>query len=263
MSASWPRRSPSCRAGSARTGRPRWPRRCRRRPLRAGPSGRRRAGSSLSGRSQISVSIGPGMTSRTSTPVSHRSMASASLQPQSANLLARVGRLVGDAEATGDARHVDDDAGVALEHAGEQGQRHARRREEVDPHHVLELVDGQLGHLAALRDGGVVHDHVEVAERVPRLERHPLGTSRSPRSATQRRDASDVIRTSSSTSLQAVLAAGDDAHGGAAPGQLARQRGADARRRAGDQDVAAFHLHVRTLRIGRASRTARSDRGRS
>src|SRR5579872_4889628 len=45
-------------------------------------------GSSLSGRSQISVSIGPGLTSRILIPLSHRSTAVASLHPHNANLLA-------------------------------------------------------------------------------------------------------------------------------------------------------------------------------
>jgi hypothetical protein len=90
-------------------------------------------------------------------------------------LAGRIGRLGGDAQAAAQARHVDDDAGVALEHPRQEGQRHVDGGEEVHPHHGLDLARGERGDRPALGDGGVVHDHVQPIHRVPGLEGHRHG----------------------------------------------------------------------------------------
>jgi hypothetical protein len=57
----------------------------------------------------------------------------------------------------------------------EQGHRHPHGRLEVDPHGLVEIVEAQVVDGPTLGYGGVVHEHVEVAEGVPGFEGQPLG----------------------------------------------------------------------------------------
>ena len=63
-----------------------------------------------------------------------------------------VGRLAGRAEPSCDRRHVHDVAAAALEQARQQRQREPDRREVVDRHHRVDLVDRERAHVAPLGD---------------------------------------------------------------------------------------------------------------
>ena len=107
--------------------------------------------------------------------------------------------------------------------------------------------------MATLRDGGVDHEHVEMAEGVPRLDRHPFGMLELAEIGDPHARAGRCRQHTVEDLSEAILAPGDDADGGAPPGELTRQRGADARRGAGDEDVAPLDLHEPNVADGAAT----------
>src|SRR3954465_2729222 len=151
--------------------------------------------------------------------------------------------LMDDAEATAEARHVHDHSGVALEHARQDGHRHARRREEVHGHRLIDFGNGEVLDGAPFRDRGVVPDRVEMAERVPRFERDPF------RGDDITEVAAPVAVAVALAPVQhfapPVLAARHDPDGCPPFGQHRRQRGADPRRSSGDEHGGAVaYLHT-------------------
>ena len=89
-----------------------------------------------------------------------------------------------------------------------------------------------------------MHHAVEATEGVPRFVRHCDGAVEVAEIRGPQTRVRCVNLTLSQYGLEAILAAGDDADGGAALGQEWRQRGADARRRAGDQDLRTRDVHA-------------------
>ena len=97
----------------------------------------------------------------------------------------------------------------------------------------------------ALGDGRVVHQHVEPAERVVDLEGQRRGGVGVAEVAHPHAAVGVMCRgTRASTSASRSAAPGDDADGRAAAREQRRERGADARRRAGDQDRRPLDLHA-------------------
>ena len=101
---------------------------------------------------------------------------------------------------------------------------------EVDVHHVLHVGGREIGDAGALRDRGVVHEHVEAAERVPRLERDLFGAREVAEIGRPHARIGRVRAALLEHLLEPFGAPGDDADGRAALGQDRRERRADARR---------------------------------
>jgi hypothetical protein len=59
---------------------------------------------------------------------------------------------------------VDDVAAPALDHAGQQAPGQVDRRQQVQRHHRVEVVDGDVDHVAEPGEPGVVHEHVDGAD---------------------------------------------------------------------------------------------------
>ena len=123
-----------------------------------------------------------------------------------AALVAAYAASAGGREAGRDRRDVHDAPGP-LDELGEQREREAHRREVVDAHDASTIVGGELVHAAALRDAGVVHEHVDAAELVgrpaPRTRRARRGRrGRSSTLATRARARGTRASTSSSWSAR-------------------------------------------------------------
>ena len=164
-----------------------------------------------------------------------------------------VGRLVRDRDATAHARDPHDRARLPFEHLRQQRERHAYRGVEVDVHRLVDVLERYPRHVHALRDRRVVHDRVKPAERIPGVEcqlfgRVEIGEVDRPHARLGR--VSCWQR--SSTSSRRFGPACDDADGRAPLGEDRRERGADTRRRAGEEDLRAFQFH----RLSFASDTA-------
>jgi hypothetical protein len=120
---------------------------------------------------------------------------------------------------------------------GEERQRQPDRREVVDEHRPLDVVGREVGDVAAQRDPGVVDQDVEAAELGLRsggqlVDRRQVGEVDGPRARV------GAVAAAVGQHLgQPVLPPGADADcrpgGGEGPGQ----RGPDARRRSGDEDL--------------------------
>ena len=87
-----------------------------------------------------------------------------------------------------------------------------------------------IGDACALRDRRVVHEHVEPAERVPRLERDLFGAVEVAEVGGPHPRVGRVLAAAVEHLFEAIGAPGDDADGRAALGEDRRERGADARR---------------------------------
>ena len=166
-------------------------------------------------------------------------------RPAAHRELRRVVRgLVRDRDAAAHARDEHDRPAAAVDHPWEHGEAHARGGVEVDVHDVLDSRGREIGDVRALRDRGVVHERVEAAERVPRLDRDLLGAGEIAEIGGPHLRVGRVLAALGEHFAQPLLAAGDDADGRAACGEDRRQRGTDARRRAGDEDLGARDLHA-------------------
>ena len=177
------------------------------------------------------------------------------LGPPAQRELARAVRsLVGDRHTTTEARHVDDAAGAAREPVGEQRQRHAHRRVEVDVHHVRDVGRGEVRHRDARGDAGVVHQAVDAAPLARSLVHELLGGVEvtevdGPRARLRR-----VHATLREHLLEPVGAPRHQPDGRAPRRQHRAERGPDARRRAGDDDVGSLDLQRSTLARSRSLR---------
>jgi hypothetical protein len=100
--------------------------------------------------------------SRTFTPAAQRELAGA------------VGRLVQDADAAAEARHVHDRSAAALEHRGQQRERQAHRRVQVHVHHPLDLGRVKACRVRHARRRRVVDHDVDAAQRGGRVNRQPV-----------------------------------------------------------------------------------------
>jgi hypothetical protein len=161
----------------------------------------------------------------------------------------RVRRLARRAEARRDRRDVHD-AAVALHELGEQRQREVDGGEVVDAHHGLDDVGRERLDLPALRDAGVVHEHVDAAELLARelrerRDRVEVGEVDRPHAAVGR-----VLAAALERLPQPVLAARADAHGRALLREALCERGADPGRSTGHEHV----LAVQRVRHGSPSR---------
>ena len=128
---------------------------------------------------------------------------------------------------------------LALDEPGEQGEREADGGEVVDRHHRLDDIGGELLHPPALRDAGVVHEHVDAAELVdgPRRERVDaveVGQVDGPGARS-----GSVFAEPGEHGVEAVGAPGADADGRAGGRESLGERGADPRRSAGHEHVLA------------------------
>ena len=164
-----------------------------------------------------------------------------------------------DAEAAAHARHVDDEPGASFLHPGEERHRHPDGREEVDVHGLVHVVDREIERVLPLGDGGVVDEAVETAERVPCLECHRLRALEVAQVGAPHARLGRVRQTLLENLREAVRPPGDDADGRTPFRELWRERGADPRRRAGDENGRAFDLHAgASLAFSTALRSAAS-----
>ena len=158
------------------------------------------------------------------------------------------------ASAGGESRAATDDTytmrPAALDDLGEQREREAHRREVVDPHQLARRSSGvSIVHRLALRDAGVVDEHVDAAELVgdaaARTRRARRGRrGRSSTRATRARARGTRASTSSSRSARRAQMPT------VAPRcrESLGERGADARRRAGHQHVLALQVVASSTR---------------
>ena len=146
------------------------------------------------------------------------------------------------------------DARAALEHARQDGQGQAHRGEEVDPHDGFDLVGIQRGDGSALRDRGVVDQHVDAAERVPRLH-----APARPTAAASARSATHIVESGRGCLAvrehlgQPVAPAGDQPDDRPLPGEQARQRSTNAGRGAGDEHPLARRRERHGSRLARVA----------
>src|SRR5207244_4292011 len=106
---------------------------------------------------------------------------------------------------------------------------------------------------------GVVDEAVETAEGVPRLECHRLCALEVAEVGAPHARLGGVVPALLEDLLEAVRAPGDDADGRSPFRELRRERGADPRRRAGDENGRAFDLHSgASLAFSTALRSAAS-----
>ncbi len=163
-------------------------------------------------------------------------------------VLGRVVRgFVRDRDAAAHARDEENLPARALHHPREHGERHADGGVEVDVHDVLHVGGRELGDARALRDRGIVHEHVEPAEQIPRLDRDLLGAREIAEVGRPHARVGRELPASLEHFFQALGPPGDDADGRAPLGEDRCQPGADARRRTGHQDLGALDLHLTLL----------------
>ena len=145
----------------------------------AAPSRRRRARARCRAGPRSRSSIGPGSTSFTSTPVPPRSSYIASAHPHIANLAALYAASFGDRDAAAHARHEHDRARAACRACAGNTARLMRTGEwKSTSMTCCDVGRGEVGDARALGDRGVVHEHVEAAERVPRCRARPARRAR-------------------------------------------------------------------------------------
>jgi hypothetical protein len=142
---------------------------------------------------------------------------------------------VDDPEPATHARHVDDQARSAREHPWQHGQRQPHRGKEVDPHDILDLVGLQGGDGPPFRDGGIVDQHIDAAERLPGAhrqlaERRGVGQVGDPHCRSWRGSAAVGEHLA-----EALAPAGDQPHHRLAPGQLPGQGRPQTRRSTRDE----------------------------
>ena len=142
---------------------------------------------------------------------------------------------------------------AALEHARQHGQRQTHRCEEVHPHDRFDLGRVQRGDGPALRHCGVVDQHIDAAERIPRLAA-PAG--RPPRvSARSATHISRRARNPGSPPAPRRAGRADGRSGRRWPpvGEGASQRGTHTGRRAGDEHPFARRRERHGSRLARVA----------
>ena len=118
------------------------------------------------------------------------------------------------------------------------------RRVEVDVHHVRDVGGGEVRHRDAGGDAGVVHQAVDAAPLARGLVHELLGGVEVAEVDRPRARLGRVLAALGQHLLEAVGAPRHQPDGRAARRQHRAERGADARRRAGDDDVGSLDLHV-------------------
>ena len=148
-------------------------------------------------------------------------------------------------EAGGDR---DDVAALALAEVREHGLDAVEHRLDVDGHHVVDVGVGELGDHARDAAARVVDDHVELTEALERAIAEPLEIGalgdvggNDERVRSQRGGARGEL---------GFATGGEHDAAGAALGDLGGERGADADRRAGDDDDLVVHGRTVTRSSG-------------
>ena len=197
----------------------------------------------LSGWSQISVAIGPGSTSFTSTPVPARSSSIASANPHIAYFAA----LYADSFAIGmRPPMLDTNTICPLPRSIMRGNTaSAMRTGEWKSTSITCCTSSGVRSVTRVRFG--IAALFTSTSRPPNASHASSATcsarARSPRSAAHICESAVCLRHCASTSSSRSARRGDDADGRAALGEDRRERRADARRRAGHEDLGAVELH--------------------
>ncbi len=166
-----------------------------------------------------------------------------------ATLADRVGHLIRNGDHRIDARHVDDDAAVAVfarrlrDHAARCGLPAQKRTFQVDAQHAVEILFCQIQKLGAVNDAGIVDHDVDA----PELRDGPLDQRR----AVARRADVGSLKDRGATRLDDLIDQRqtvcfvDVGHRdlGALRGEQARACGADSLRGAGDDSYPLSKLH--------------------
>ena len=122
----------------------------------------------------------------------------------------------------------------ALHHPGEQGEGEAHRREVIHRHHALDVVGREVVVRRALRDAGVVDQHVDAAELGVGPARDVVDLVELGQVGHHHHDPGACPGTLEHLG-QAVSRRGDRRHGGARPGERDRGGRPDPGRGAGDE----------------------------
>ncbi len=175
-----------------------------------------------------------------------------------------VRRVEGRRLVAGERRHIDDPAPSPLDHRRQRGVRELHDRQHVETDYPCLGLSRELGELAEGPHTGVVDEEVDrrLGGLEPRLDhRHPLLRDQV---GGEDLDCGAVLLLELLRELlEPGLVASDDHEVVAACCERARERGADARRSAGDERYRLAHGHVATSRFtGRARPPPRRAWGR-
>ena len=181
----------------------------------------------------------------------------------SAAFEARVGGLARRHHLGRERRDVDDRAGARHQHVRQRGQRRPHTGEKVHVHHPLDLVGREVPDLLVLRDGRVVHQHVDPAMPRDGVVDHALGEGAHAEVAGEIAAPGRARAAGLDQPLQVLLAPRHRHHAGAARGEGFGRDPADPRGGPGDDHHAVAKIHQGFARRRAGSRGPRPEPTRS